>query len=171
MTTKTEMGMAEIEQVLSVGVSPSNVIFSNTTKAAGHLRHARIKGVELMTFDNEAELKKVHSIFPTAKLLLRLRCAPTDCRVVFSHKFGCSPQEAPLLLRAARALGLRVVGVSFHLGSDSRSPLAYESGIEAARHVFEEGRRQGWRMRVLDIGGGFPGDEGTSLHQVTIDKT
>lgn len=82
-------------------------------------------------------------------------------------KYGCDPlTEGPRLLDIARSLGLNVVGVSFHVGSGCQDPPVFERAITAARTLFDVGAEMGFNMNVLDIGGGFPGNKGTSIDKV-----
>jgi ornithine decarboxylase len=57
----------EITKVLSLGVSPDEIIFANTTKISHHIKFAKDVGVNTLTFDNEDELYKIKKIHPTAK--------------------------------------------------------------------------------------------------------
>ena len=59
----------------------------------------------------------------------------------------------------AKELGLDMAGVSFHVGSGASNPDALPEGIAAAAAVFARAAQHGFAMRVLDIGGGFPGGE------------
>ena len=63
---------AEIKWALSAGVTPDKIVYANTVKQDSHLEYARSVGVEMTTFDNLAELKKVKAIYPEATLLLRI---------------------------------------------------------------------------------------------------
>jgi ornithine decarboxylase len=72
-------------------------------------------------------------------------------------KYGADPSEAHRLLAAAKSLGLRVVGVSFHVGSSCKNLGAFERAISSARAAFDQGLALGHDMRLLDIGGGFTG--------------
>ena len=81
-------------------------------------------------------------------------------------KFGIQPDQVPSLLSAAKALDMDVVGVSFHVGSDCFDASAYHDAIRMARDVFDQGARLGYRMSLLDIGGGFPGD---TTRTITLD--
>ncbi|CAB0007864.1 unnamed protein product, partial [Nesidiocoris tenuis] len=56
----------EIARVLSVGVSPDRIIFANPVKQQNHIRFAAKVGVDLMTFDNSAELYKIKEHNPNA---------------------------------------------------------------------------------------------------------
>lgn len=52
---------------------------------------------------------------------------------------------------------------SFHVGSGCRDAAAYSQAISSAREVMNTGVKIGFDMRVLDIGGGFPGQESVQL--------
>lgn len=72
-------------------------------------------------------------------------------------QYGAELATVPRLLEAARALGLSVRGVSFHVGSGAKNPAAFTAAIESARHVFDLGLALGFEMDTLDLGGGFCG--------------
>lgn len=50
---------------------------------------------------------------------------------------------------------MRVIGVSFHVGSAATNPKAFEEGISSAKAAFSLGQSMGFNMHLLDIGGGF----------------
>lgn len=57
----------EIQKVLSLGVRPNRIVYANPCKQANYIKFARKVGVDLMTFDNENELRKTKSCFPDAR--------------------------------------------------------------------------------------------------------
>lgn len=71
--------------------------------------------------------------------------------------------QGPELLKIAHGLGLNVTGVSFHVGSGCGDPNAYSTAFDHAARLFEAAEKIGMpKMTMVDIGGGFPGDnEGT----------
>lgn len=158
---------AEINKVLSLGVDPSNIIFANPAKPASHIRYASTVNVNTMTFDNENELHKVKQLFPDARMVIRIRCDAEEAQCPLGMKFGCDPVvEAPHLLRLAYELGINVVGVSFHAGSGCRDAPVFRRGIKGAREIFDFAASLGYNFNLLDIGGGFPGEHGTSIDKV-----
>ncbi|CAG2054520.1 unnamed protein product, partial [Timema podura] len=158
---------AEINKVLDLGVEKSRIIFANPTKYASHIRYAATVGVELMTFDNEAELHKVKSLYPNARLVIRFRCDAEVAQLLLGAKFGCDiTTEAPHLIRVAHFLGLEVVGVSFHVGSGCEDPPVFRRGIAAARKLFDYASTLGYNFNYLDLGGGYPGNTGTSFDKI-----
>ncbi|XP_005318146.2 ornithine decarboxylase isoform X1 [Ictidomys tridecemlineatus] len=151
----------ELEQVLSLGVAPSRIIFANPCKASAHIQYAAHRGVKLLTFDSEEELTKVAKHHPEARLVLRILAEDSKSRFPLNTKFGASLEACGHLLTRARDLGLAVVGVSFHVGSDCQTPQSFAQAIADCRRVFQMGHGAGHHMSLLDLGGGFPGAEGS----------
>lgn len=149
----------EIDQVLSYGVDPANIIYANPCKTKLFIKHSKNVKVDLMTFDNELELHKIAQLFPEARLVLRIKGDDRTSRCKFNIKFGADLSRCYALLKLARQLDLNIVGVSFHNGSDCEDPQAYIKSIESAKLIFDMGAELGHQMSVLDIGGGFPGDK------------
>lgn len=158
---------AEIQLVTSLGVRPERIIFANPAKPASHMRWAHAAGVTALTFDSETELVKTKHYMPEAQLIIRIRCDASSAQCPLGIKFGCDPvAEAPRLLKVAAVLGLTVIGVSFHVGSGANETEVYSRAIQHARTLFEAGAAAGHHMRLLDVGGGFPGNSGTSIREV-----
>jgi len=146
----------EISQVLAVGgIEPSNIIYANPCKAASFIRNAAKVGVDLMTFDNFDELKKISRVHPGAKCVVRILTDDSKSLCAFGIKFGVALTAVPALLKTAKELNLDVVGVSFHVGSGCYDPTVYKDAISRARRVFDMGREAGYVFSLLDIGGGF----------------
>jgi ornithine decarboxylase len=49
--------------------------------------------------------------------------------------------------------------VSFHVGSGNSSDTAYYNALKDARDIFDRAEAMGFKMDLLDIGGGFPGTD------------
>jgi ornithine decarboxylase len=148
---------AEIEAVLALGVHPRSIVYANPCKPESHLEHAAAAGVNLTTYDSEAEVGKVRRCHPRCELLLRIKGPDGgEAKVDLGSKYGALADEVVPLLRAAQSAGVPVAGVSFHVGSGVSRVDVYHGAIEAARAVFDAAAALGMPpMRVLDIGGGF----------------
>ena len=147
---------AEVELVLSLGVRPHRVVFANACKRPADVRAAAASGVDLTTFDTSGELRKLAALHPNTRALLRLRADDPAARCQLGNKYGAEPGEAARsLLREALRLGVRVVGVSFHVGSGASDPAAFAAAIGLAREAFDDGLALGFEMDLLDVGGGF----------------
>ncbi|CAH1976604.1 unnamed protein product [Acanthoscelides obtectus] len=159
----------EIKKILSLGVPPNKIIYAHPTKKLSHLKYAAEVGIEMMTFDNEMELHKVKHMFPTAKLVLRIKYDDPRSNFPLGGKFGANPDTAAKdLLEKAKSLGLEVIGVSFHIGSGNTHLDVYQKAIIASRKVFDMGAELGYQFKLLDIGGGFSGNTGSSINEVGI---
>ncbi|CAJ0952203.1 unnamed protein product [Ranitomeya imitator] len=150
---------AEIELVQSTGVSPGNIIYANPCKQISQIKFAAKNGVQMMTFDNEVELSKVSRSHPNAKMVLRIATDDSKSSSRLSVKFGAPLKSCRQLLEMAKNLNVDVIGVSFHVGSGCSDPQAYVQSISDARLVFEMASEFGYKMWLLDIGGGFPGTD------------
>jgi len=110
----------------------------------------------LMTYDNGEELKKIKRYAPAAGLVLRLRVPNTGSMVELSSKFGCDTGEAVDLILEAFRIGLKVEGVSFHVGSQCSNFDNFVQALNIAAAIMNEARSRGHEIKILDIGGGFP---------------
>ncbi|KAI1258800.1 ornithine decarboxylase [Xylariaceae sp. FL1019] len=157
---------AEIEQVLSIGVDPSRIIYAQPCKTNSYVRYVANQGVKQMTFDNADELRKIAKLYPGAELYLRILTDDSSSLCRLSLKFGASMDATDDLLCLAKDLGLNVVGVSFHVGSGASDPLAFLKAVQDADAVFKQGAAYGFNMHTLDVGGGFSGDSFEAMAEV-----
>lgn len=149
---------AEIQQILGCGVSPDRIIYANPCKMVSHLEYAKASNVEMMTFDNTHELTKIAQAYPGARLLLRIITDDSQSICRFSTKFGAPLHTTRALLTLAKELDLNVVGVSFHVGSGCMSSDSFVAAIRSAKRVFDEAEEVGYNLSILDLGGGWPGN-------------
>jgi ornithine decarboxylase len=145
----------EISTVRELEVDPDKMIFANPVKEINHITFAEGEGIKKMTFDNVDELKKISVFHPNAELVLRILVDDSKSRMPFGTKFGCPTANLPEVFDLAKTLGLNIIGVSFHVGSECESPSAYTDAISLAREVFNTAKTYGFVMRLLDIGGGL----------------
>ncbi len=132
------------------------VIYANTIKPIETLEKLN-QYKPLVTFDNIEELKKIRQYAPNAGLVLRLRVPNTGSMVELSSKFGAEPGDAVDLILQAFSMGLVVEGLSFHVGSQCTNFENYVQALQLSANIINEAEtRAGQRIRILDIGGGFP---------------
>ena len=132
------------------------IIYANTIKPIDTLK-ALDKYKPLVTFDNHYEILKIRDHAPHAGLVLRLRVPNTGSMVELSSKFGAHPGEAVDLIIEAFDNGLIVEGLSFHVGSQCTNFENYMQALQIAASIIKEvEERTGRKIRILDIGGGFP---------------
>jgi ornithine decarboxylase len=132
------------------------IIYANTIKPVETLE-ALDKYKPLVTFDNAEEIKKIKEHAPHAGLVLRIRVPNTGSMVELSSKFGAHPGEAVDLIMDAFNKGLVVEGLSFHVGSQCTNFENYITALQLSSDIISEVEtRTGKKIRLLDIGGGFP---------------
>ena len=153
----------EIDLCLSFGVPAAHIAFGNTIKRAADIAHAHAMGVEQFAADAEAELVKIAAHAPGARVIIRMLVEQSAADWPLSRKFGCSRREALRLMDLGRGLGLDVAGISFHAGSQMRAPAMWAPALDAALALWEEAKAAGHRLRILNIGGGFPAFYGHPL--------
>jgi ornithine decarboxylase len=141
----------------------SRIIFANPAKADSHLKYARGVDVDIMTFDNMYELLKIVNYHPNAELIVRIKVDDSYSVCRFNSKFGADVEDVDGLMKLAKTIGLNIVGVSFHVGSGCKNVDAYRTAIEKSRKVFDIGKENGYKLQILDIGGGFPGTDDAEI--------
>ena len=132
------------------------IIYANTIKPIETLQ-VLDQYKPLVTFDNHEELKKIRQYAPHAGLVLRLRVPNTGSMVELSSKFGADPGEAVDLIEEAFGKDLVVEGLSFHVGSQCTNFENYMQALQLSANIIDEAEsRLDRKIRILDIGGGFP---------------
>ncbi|MGD1276755.1 MAG: type III PLP-dependent enzyme [Tepidisphaeraceae bacterium] len=131
------------------------IVYANPIKANETLRELD-QYKPLVTYDNVHEIKKIKKHAPHAGLALRLKVPNTGAMVELSSKFGCPPGEAVALIQAAHDAGLIVEGLSFHVGSQCTNDENYVQALSLASGIFKEAGDRGFKLKLIDIGGGFP---------------
>lgn len=149
----------ELDLLRGIGADPAATIHTHPIKRERDIRDALDFGCTVFVVDNIDELAKFEAFGAQARLLLRVSFRGKGVVSDLSRKFGCEPGAVPWLLTEAARLGVPVIGLSFHVGSQSPDPEAHVAAIEACRPFFESDTLAGTsRLHVLDIGGGFPAD-------------
>ena len=149
----------EIAKVIAADVKPEKIIFANPCKMVQDIKYSRANDVDLMTFDSSHELYKIKLYHPSAKLVIRIQVDDSKSRCKFNCKFGVKVEEVKDLLQQAKFMDLDIMGISFHVGSGCEDPTVFKSALENCRQVYDIGNELGFKLNLVDIGGGFPGDD------------
>jgi ornithine decarboxylase len=141
---------------------PSTISFGNTVKrcptspsrhAAGHHALCRRRG-------GRARQDREHA--PGAEVYIRLIVDASEADWPLSRKFGCARDKVLLLHGPARDLGLAPVGLSFHVGSQTRDPAMWEPRSTRSP-IWKARLPPGFELDLLNIGGGFPAFYGDDM--------
>jgi len=147
----------EVDLVASQGVPSERTIHTHPIKRDSDIRDALAYGCTVFVVDNINELEKFIAYKDQAEILVRLSFRNKDAFADLSKKFGCSPEAAIDIISLAQQLGIRIKGLSFHVGSQSPNPTKYVEAINASAKVVKQVAELGLpALSTLDIGGGFP---------------
>lgn len=153
----------EIALVLDQGAKPEDVSFGNTIKRSSDIAWAYAQGIQLFAADSVEELEKLAENAPGVQVYIRLLVGSTEADWPLSRKFGCAPDYALTLMDLAVRLGLHPVGLSFHVGSQTRHPDMWRGTLDSVAEVWHAARKAGFMLTLLNIGGGFPAFYGEDI--------
>ena len=158
---------AEIELCLSLGARPSHISFGNTVKKPRDIEFAFNAGVTLFAADAEEELEKIADHAPGADVYIRLIVDASEADWPLSRKFGVAREGAIGLMDRAVELGLCPVGLSFHVGSQTKRAEMWTTTLDQVAAVWHAARAAGHDLTLLNIGGGFPAYYGEEIQGPT----
>ncbi|MGC9386813.1 MAG: type III PLP-dependent enzyme [Hydrogenovibrio sp.] len=144
----------EVALVESLGVKGEQCIHTHPIKKDKEIQRALAFGCTRFVVDNFEEIKKFYPYAGQVELIIRVSFRSKQAVVDLSRKFGCSLEELPLLVDMANGNGLEVVGLSFHVGSQSLSPVTQVNAIRSSIAAMKVMNSVNWKF--LDIGGSFP---------------
>ncbi len=154
----------EVELVKAQGIPAERCIHTHPIKRDSDIRDALRYGVKIFVADNPDEIRKFARYRKRAELLIRVSFRSPDAVVDLSRKFGCEPGAVLGLIEQARRMGVRVRGLSFHVGSQATEPTKYIEAIRACTNIIGEALLAGLpSLDILDIGGGFPVSYGEAI--------
>jgi ornithine decarboxylase len=158
----------EVQLVQRLGVDPRRCIHTHPIKRPEDITNALQFGVRLFVADNPDEVRKFAQLADRAELLLRVSVRNPGAMVDLSRKFGCDPEDLLALARLAADLGVRVRGLSFHVGSQTLDAAKHVEAVRACTKLMAAARRERLgTFDTLDIGGGFPIDYAQPVQDIS----
>ncbi len=147
----------EVELVAQEGVPAERTIHTHPIKRDADIRDALAYGCNVFVVDNLNELAKFKAYRDDVELLVRLSFRNSEAFADLSKKFGCSAEQALIIIEMAKEWNIRIKGLSFHVGSQTTNPQKYVEAIHTCKEVMEQVVERGLpALSTLDIGGGFP---------------
>jgi ornithine decarboxylase len=146
----------EIELCFAAGAKPEDISFGNTIKRCKDIAWAYEQGIRLYSADSELEIKKIAEHAPGSAEYIRILVQSTEAEWPLSRKFGCSGSYVVPLMDLAKGLGLNPVGLSFHVGSQTRHPHMWYDVLDVVSAAWHHAKEEGHNLTLLNIGGGFP---------------
>lgn len=146
----------EVDLVRNAGIGAERCIHTHPIKRDSDIRHALDYGITTFVVDNPDELAKFLIYRDRVRLLLRVSFRNPQAIIDLSRKFGCDASAAIGLIEHAITGGMRIVGLSFHVGSQVASPDKYVEAIDTCGAIIADAHHRGLPpLEELDIGGGF----------------
>lgn len=112
-------------------------------------------GVRTFSLDTIEELDKIKRATNDAQdliLFVRIRVSSKYSEISLAAKFGAESEDVAILLMAARQSATRL-GICFHVGSQTMTPMAYSDAMEHVRSAIVEASVT---VDIINVGGGFP---------------
>lgn len=141
-------GVDEARDCLAAGATPDHLVTSAVRRSRDDIGVAFGLGVRLFVVACPEDVCNVALAAPGAAVLYRLMTAAPGP--------DCATRQAVVVLRQAAASGLEAAGISCHVGTPPRDPMAWRAPVTASGQVFSTLRAEGLRPWVLDLGGGLP---------------
>jgi ornithine decarboxylase len=146
----------ELQILASLGVEPERIITSNPMKTFKFLEQAVDYGVNYFAYDSMVEVEKLAKYAPGCNVYVRLSVPNEGSEWPLSKKFGVELDAASELLLYAKGKGLNPVGITFHVGSQCNNVYNWNTAVDKARDLWENAEQNGIKLRMLNIGGGYP---------------
>jgi len=158
--------LGEWQQLRDQKISPNRILYSNPVKIDNHIQETFRDGVRYYAIDSVDEIKKMSELAPGANVYLRLQASDYGSQFPFSKKYGLQPNHVLEYAELAKKMGLRVRGLTFHVGSQAENMQVWERAFEICGDLIEKLRNRGIEVDLLDIGGGFPADYGQPIPSI-----
>jgi ornithine decarboxylase len=155
--------IGEIDMCLAAGAAPAHISFGNTVKRVQDIAEAYAKGISLFAADASEELAKIAKHAPKSNVFIRVLMRSTEAEWPLSRKFGCSSSMVIPLMHEAVELELNPVGLSFHVGSQTRHPHMWYDSLDSVAAIWHNAIEEGFDLSLLNIGGGFPAYYGVDV--------
>ncbi|GGA06211.1 MULTISPECIES: type III PLP-dependent enzyme [Salipiger] len=146
----------EVAMCMAAGASTDRISFGNTVKKVSDIAWAHRQGVTLFAADAEQELEKIAEHAPGARVYIRVIVENCEADWPLTRKFGCARDKVLDLFAMAKELGLAPVGLSFHVGSQTRRAAMWAPVLDQVAAIWRAAQDAGHEMTLLNIGGGFP---------------
>ncbi|MFL5423926.1 MAG: diaminopimelate decarboxylase [Myxococcales bacterium] len=156
----------ELFRALRAGAEPSAIVFSGVGKRREELAAALKAGILQFNCESEEELTQLAEVARAmrrkAPVAIRVnpevdaKTHPYIATALSTSKFGIPAGRAREAFHlAARLPDLEVVGVASHIGSQIAEVKPFVEAARKVRALVERLRRDGHRIRHVDVGGGL----------------
>lgn len=156
----------EIRLALAAGIAPEKIVYSGVGKQPSEMMFALQKNIFQFNVESLPELEALSRVAASMGKVagIAVRVNPdvnpgTHAKISTGQKeskFGIPMEQALEVYRAAAALpGIRVQGVSVHIGSQLTSLEPFRHAFQRVRSLVEALRSAGHNITTVDLGGGL----------------
>jgi ornithine decarboxylase len=144
-----------------------HILLANPCKTPNDILTGKLYNVPWVTADSKEELVKMHEADYRPKVLLRIAVDDSSSTCPFNVKFGLFEEDVKEVAYLAKQLNMPLTGLSFHVGSGSTSPKAFQTAIDMARSIWGDLQAKQYvdTFETLDIGGGWSSKEEEFIQQ------
>ncbi len=160
--------LGELKRLISIGIDPKDVIYSNPVKPEQDIKAAYNLGLNNFAFDSPEELAKIANAAPASRVHLRVSISNKGSQINLSSKFGANRLDSLELIKLARKFNLVPYGITFHVGSQAEDINIWDEAFKDISFLLRKLQTEGILLEVLNIGGGFPVQYGVKAP--SIDK-
>jgi len=156
----------ELYRVLKAGADPKKIVFAGVGKTKQEIETALKKKILCFTVESEPELRLIAQVAErlNKKGAIAIRVNPDVDPMTHKYistgkgesKFGVDIERAKRLYSEAKGLkSIKIVGIQMHIGSQITTPKPYVDALEKLVTLIKELKKEGIRLKYLDIGGGL----------------
>lgn len=156
----------ELFRALTAGVSPDRIVYSGVGKTRSEMSYALETGILQFNVESEEELFALSDVAQglgkEAAVSIRVnpdinpRTHPYISTGLKQSKFGVPVAQSLALYETARKLpGIRIQGVSCHIGSQITTLAPFREALKKVSDLVDRLRVRGFEIRNLDLGGGL----------------
>ncbi|XP_053658509.1 uncharacterized protein LOC128707578 [Anopheles marshallii] len=133
----------EMRSVLKNGVTPDRIVLAHPAKAPETILYAKQKDIRRIVCDSVQEIGKVHRLYPTAHIILRIR-------VLAGQKFGCCPTDGVReIFNYAASAGVTIAGI--HVAVPQNGALDEVATLRRALQIVKDSIDQASKAGLSDI--------------------
>jgi len=151
-------------------VPPEKIIYGTAVKPLSHIAEFYRYGVQHFAFDSASELEKIAQAAPKSSVYCRVLVNDKGSLYRFSEKFGTERKQVLSLFQRAQELSLKPCGLSFHVGSQANDARAWGDALESLEPLVSALSRQGIRLSMIDLGGGYPFQYLSTERSITLEQ-
>ncbi|MDY0881250.1 diaminopimelate decarboxylase [Dongia soli] len=160
------VSLGEMYRALKAGIPADKIVFAGVGKTRDELAEALKAGIHQINVESESELDTLSEVAKSLgkQAVIALRINPdidakTHAKISTGkseNKFGIDiDHAAQIYSRAARLPGIRVAGISCHIGSQLTDLTPYRAAFSRIAELVTSLRRAGLPVERVDLGGGI----------------